>query len=199
MLNRRLMILYLRSRGVAYTIPGLFALVVLTAWDSDWLDWAVQGVAVVFIAMLATILLTGGFSTPSPELDATASLSWWRWRAGHILAGLAICALPLAAAVAYHRHGGAALDPGTARNVLGLAGLAFLTAVFAGARLSWTVPFVYTVVAWRIPPQSMAWAQVWRWPALPGNVELSWWPALGICAVGATLLAMHGAASRSDG
>lgn len=107
-----------------------------------------------------------------------------------------MCALSLAAAVAYHRDGGAGLDPATARNVLGFAGLAFLTAVVAGARLSWTTPLVYGLIAWRIPLAASLWAQVWRWPMLPGDAHLSWWPAIGLCAVGAALLAAHGAAYR---
>lgn len=64
--NQRLVVLYLRSRGVPFTVLGLMALVVLTGWETRWLN-VVQGRVGVFDAMLAAILLGGGFGTPVPS------------------------------------------------------------------------------------------------------------------------------------
>lgn len=152
----------------------------------------------VLAAVLAAALLATGLATPSPELDTTAPLPWWRWRITHIALGLSVCALALAAAVAHHRHGGLGLDPAAARNMLGLGGLALLTATTAGARLAWTGPFAYTLAAWAIPPSAATWMRIWQWPLLPSHAQLSWWPALALCATGTLAMTLRGPASQPN-
>ena len=192
----RLLGLYLRARGVPYAATGLVTLLALTGWNAQWLGWTLPDVVLVFVTVLAAVLLAGSFATPSPELDASAALPWWRWRLGHTLISLALCALPLAVAVAFHRHGTLGLDPTTLRNTLGFTGLALLTATLTGARLSWTLPLTYALtssIAWTMPAVTSSWARAALWPVLSPNTLVSWLPALAFGTLGTLLITTRGA------
>lgn len=196
MMNQRLVVLYLRSRGVPRAVLGFAALltaVALAGWDTEWLSWSFHAKVLIFATMLTAVLVGGGLGSPSPELDAAAPLPWWRWRLIHALTGLLSCAAALAT-VGYYT-GGAAFAPVAIRNVLGFGGLAALAAVVVGAGLSWTLPLAYVLVVQ--PPLSFSlWAQVVRWPMLAGDAALSWWPALGLCTVGLVVLSARGSTPR---
>lgn len=194
-MHTRLVVLYLRSRAVPRALLGLAALlslVALAGWEVAWLA-RVQAQVLVFATMLAAVLVGGGLGSPSPELDATAPLPWWRWRATHALTGLLSSGAALAA-VGYYT-GGAALAFVAIRNVLGFGGLAAIAAVAVGAGLSWSLPLTYALVV-QLPISFSVWAQILRWPMLHGDTEMSWWPALGLCAVGLVVLSACGSAPR---
>jgi hypothetical protein len=190
-MSARALKLYVRSRGAPYAIAGVVLLSAIAVAARMWLSDLVQvehQVAVVFATMLAAVILGGSLGSPSPELDITAAFPWWRWRASHALVGLVLCVLPLAAAIGSSSADGAGIDSATVRNVLGFSGLAMLTAVLAGARLSWTVPLVYSLIVWVLPAGGSPAMRVWRWPLLSDHTALSWWPALALCAASLVLV-----------
>lgn len=195
-MNQRLVVLYLRSRGVPRAVLGfaaLLALVALAGWHAEGLPRFFHARVLIFTTMLTAVLVGCGLGSPSPELDAAAPLPWWRWRLIHALTGLFSSAAALAT-VGYYT-GGAAFAPVAVRNVLGFGGLAALAAVVVGAGLSWTLPLAYALVV-QIALHASTWAAVVRWPMLAGDAALSWWPALGLCAVGLVVLSVCGSAPR---
>jgi hypothetical protein len=185
----RLLGLYLRSRGVPYSLPGLLALLGLTAAAAE--RPLTRTLALLLGAALAAILLAGGFHSPQPELETASPLRWPAWRAAHIATGLTVCAVPLAAVMAIPDQAGA-LPAAMVRNVLGFTGLALLAALAAGARLSWTLPLGYALISWRLPHTTSPAVRIWHWPELPSHNLLAWAAALTLAAAGAALLTIQG-------
>lgn len=86
------------------------------------------------------------------------------------------------------------------RGLLGLSGMAMLTARALGSRLSWTLPMVFVVI---IPlagdgsgDRRWAW---WAWIDQPAADPLSWTLALTLFVVGFGLVCGRGAREGSDG
>jgi hypothetical protein len=80
------------------------------------------------------------------------------------------------------------------RNLLGLAGLAFLTARVLGGRLSWLVPLVFVALIPLIGEGASAgeWTW-WAWPAQPGADPLSALLAFSLLASGLLCACLLGA------
>ena len=211
----RLAGLYARSRLAGYALAVL-ALLALASWAAA-LGLASRPFAVpqvvlipvlVFAPLAAACVVVTGASSSLGEMERTASHGLRALRFGH-LAGLLACAvLALLAALAWGpNHGGWML----ARNLLGFAGLALLTARVVGGRMSWTAPFVFVTVAAFVgraeergePGRASPLAELmglvpageyewWAWPLRPGDDPYSWAVVLALVFVGLSLVCLFG-------
>lgn len=191
----RLAWLYVRSRRLPWLLAGLGVLLVLVGlsrWATQW-PASVHDSISVFAATLAAVLLVGGCDTAADELDYTAALRWYRWRAVHLFAGLPVTIVPLA--LVTHPHA-TVLDLIMVRDVFGFTGLAALTAVLTGAALCWIAPLGYALIVWILPVAPLTGAQFWLWPVLTPDVAASWLVALVLFAAGSTLLTIRGVPLR---
>jgi hypothetical protein len=164
--------LYFRSRSVVYAL-AILAVVMLLEWLGSWLllmrpdgPPQINAIPLILFAPLA-VACTVGASTRNlfGELEQTSSYSLAMLRLLH-LAGLLLCGSILAFAIAqgWPLPGGGLI---VVRNILGLAGVALISASVLGSGLSWTLPLTY-VAAVQLAGQNMdgEWSS-WAWPALP--------------------------------
>lgn len=181
--------LYLRSRVAGYTLAS-FAVVAFLEWLGGRLLlmplWAVPAMSlipVLLFAPLAAACIVGvGTRSPFGEIERTLSYPLPALRLFH-LAGLLACgSLMLSIATIGWDLPYTGLI--VTRNVLGLSGLAFITARIVGSGLSWTLPLAYVALVQLAGRDSEGeWSQ-WAWPAHPFTDYLSGLLAATLLVVG---------------
>lgn len=145
----RLVVLYLRSRGLPVAVLVVAAVSLAGAGAASWLvarpelDGTARLPVAVAAALAAAVILAGTLHSPASEIEAATPRHWPRWRAAHAAAAVLVAAALLAPTLPDTTYGAHVL----LRNVSGLLGLALLTASYAGPRLAWTLPtgYVFTV------------------------------------------------------
>jgi hypothetical protein len=186
----KLMHLFLRSRRVDVSMLCLLGVGILAYWLARVnfffpvpLDNKSIPFPALFIIPLASAVVLGA-STFSPfgEAEQTASRPLPLFRFAHLL-GLFVwgaMTLLLSASVWKEAHAEVIL----LRNLVGFAGLAFLSIPLLGSRLSWVVPFIFGLLAFRlgvIGIDRMAW---WAWPFHPAKNTLAAAIALVLLVLG---------------
>lgn len=80
------------------------------------------------------------------------------------------------------------------RNVLGLTGIAALTAVLLGARLSWLPALLYALPAYLAADGTVTHGlpALWTWLMQDGSQPSGWWVTCGLFAAGSALFAWRG-------
>ncbi|MEU1616049.1 hypothetical protein ABZ479_01965 [Streptomyces sp. NPDC005722] len=192
--------LYLRSRRLPGAVAALAVLFAVSRWSADRLvdralfDPAARVPLVVLAPVLAAAVTGLSLHSRSGELDRSAPLPWWRWRAAHLLGLTGLAALWLGTAVPGDpAHFGA---PAMVRGVLGFTGLAAAGAALFGARLSWLPPVVLGGAAFLAAPRTPGGAAaVWAWSMQPGAQPAAWATAVVLFAAGAALVAVRGPAA----
>jgi hypothetical protein len=188
----RLTLLHLRSRRVP---TGLLALAVCAAALRAVLHWHLlsggpldqQGL-MVFEAGAAVVV---GMTTHGPFGEAERATGRWlpylRLGAALALTGLAIGILQLGVT-------GASLPGGIlilARNVIGFAGLALLSAPLTGGLLSWLPPMAY--LGFAEYALNEFWNNPWTWPVRPPTDRGAWICAALVFAAGLATITIKGA------
>ncbi|MGW4301689.1 hypothetical protein ACWEHT_18210 [Streptomyces sp. NPDC004646] len=189
-------LLYARSRSLPLTLSALMATTGFAVWASGLLDAYMdpaRRVPVVALApLLASAVIGVSLHTPSDELDRTAVRPWWSRRLAWLASLTALAALLLPLAVLGHPQTFG--PPAVIRNVLGCTGLAALSAVLLGARLSWLPAFAYVSAAYLASSGAHGRAAtLWAWPVQPGPQPAAWTAALLTFTAGTALYAVRGA------
>jgi hypothetical protein len=108
------------------------------------------------MALLPAAVIAGGTGHPFGEMEGVSARPLAPLRLVHL--GLLVAVALIAVTV---RHPGSA----AARDLVGLTGVALLTAAVLGAHLSWTVPLGYAVVC--VGASSLGRPNLLVWPLLP--------------------------------
>ncbi|MGW6458478.1 hypothetical protein ACWF94_21615 [Streptomyces sp. NPDC055078] len=199
------LLLYARSRGLPVTLGVLAATVVCVFWrvasmssagsaDSAGSSWdpALEKPLVIVGPLLVAAAIGTSLYTYSDELDRTSVRPWWPRRLTQ-LAGLtaaSAAALGIAMPGATEEFGAGAM----VRNTLGVVGLAVLSAVVIGARLSWAPPLAYLATIYLgVQGAGSRWTAVWAWPLQPGPGTASWVTALLLLATATIAYTVFGA------
>ena len=188
------MLLFIRSRNLLWTLGGCTAVaLIILALGSEQLILAYgsgAGIPYATIFPLFCACLVG-LSTRSPftEFEQSVARPMAMLRLCGILAVLFLSMLGVGMAT-WHLpgsvSGGAAL-----RNLLGLSGLALLTAAFTGSRTSWVLPCSCVVTTLSLSTGSSD--GLWAWLLRPNNDLDALAVALTLAAVGAAAVALRGA------
>ncbi|MFD5553528.1 hypothetical protein ACFWIA_06790 [Streptomyces sp. NPDC127068] len=185
--------LYARSRK----LPGSLGALVLIALGVRWADQHLDvRVALALFAPLAAASVVGtSLYVYADGLDRTAARAWWPRRLAHVTLLSAVAVLLLAVAV----HG-PAQEYGTAvlaRNTLGTAGVATLSAVLLGARLSWLPPLVWLCGVHLVARSDggRVWGAV-SWPVSHAERGGAWVAAVVLFLLGAVVHARWGVRAR---
>lgn len=211
----RLTRLYLRSRGLPQDLLALVALTVLAWWAATWLPGYFPAApgdprlpVVVLIPLLAAVVISTGLTSPSPVLDLTVPLPWWRWRVVHVLGALTVSG-GLLGGVLTSEVGSYVNSYDSSvmiRNLIGFLGMACLAAAAVGAHLSWTVPMGYGIAVYFVVaaldvalpdeqvPQGLA--RIWYWQMQPAGEDISWLVALCLLIAGVGFVSIR--ASRHE-
>ncbi|MYU01845.1 MULTISPECIES: hypothetical protein [Streptomyces] len=181
------LVLYARSRHVpACALAILAGAGLLWAFTHDAGGRAADPRTGAFVLALGAMVVSVGFGGRDHALDRTAAIRWWPRRAAHVLVAAGAVAAAVTAVQALGDSGvPLAL---TARNALGLTGLAAVGAVLAGAPYAWTLPFGWLVLAFVAPP-SMT---VTAWMLMPPGTPSSTWTALVLGTAGTVSYALAG-------
>lgn len=192
----RLAVLYLRSRHTPHAFAALAAMAGLgVLWANAMLQVPMlEGnnqiyiPVMFFIPLLSATVIGAAVYSPFGEVERASSRSLPALRLGHMagLLGVALATLMLAAME--WRYDWAELI--LARNLAGFAGLAFLGAVLLGSRLSWVVPIVFGITAYRLGASGYGKFAWWAWPMQPIQNDLAWTLALGLLALGLATVAL---------
>jgi hypothetical protein len=148
------------------------------------------------IPLVLAIVLTYAIAPHDAETEA----SWAFCQRGFRLALILLNALIGLAAVSLLvlTPAGYAFNQ-AARNLFGNFGLALITAVFAGAGASWTVPVIFSLAATLLARSPTGQLAPWAWPVQAGDDPR----ALAIAAVlftcGVTLMVVRGPARELNG
>ncbi|MFD7549794.1 hypothetical protein ACFV0R_04225 [Streptomyces sp. NPDC059578] len=185
--------LYARSRKLPGSLGALVLITLGVRWADHHLD--VRMALALFGPLAAASVVGTSLHVYADGLDRTAARPWWPRRLAHVTLLSAVAALFLAVAV----HG-PAQEYGTAvmaRNTLGTAGVAALSAVFLGARLSWLPPLVWLCGVHLLDRSGGG--RVWdavNWPVSHGERGGAWVTAVVLFAVGAVVYARWGVRAR---
>ncbi len=194
----RLAYLYVKSRRTGHAAMALSVVAGLAwVWANAMLRVPTLGgneqiyIPVLFLTPLVSASAIGVAAySPFGEAEGTASRSMPTLRLGHLVGLLAAALATLAMAALDWRQEWAELI--LARNLAGFAGLALMAGTIVGSRLSWVVPLVYGIAAFRlgaIAPGRFAW---WAWPIRPIGDELAAGVAIGLLATGLAAYALLG-------
>lgn len=193
--------LYLRSRALPSTLAA-FAVAAATAAYLTQPQGGPQKreLALVLAPLLVSAAIGAGLRSHSPDLDRTSARPWWPLRTAHLagctaLAALTALVVPVFAGAhaAYGADGGHEAEA-IVRNVLGLTGLAALTAVLLGARLSWLPALLYALPAYLAADGTVTHGlpALWTWLMQDGSQPSGWWVTCGLFAAGSALFAWRG-------
>lgn len=168
----RLVALYLRGRGVPVALLVVAGLSVLAARTAVWLvgqpqfDEMARLPVAVAAALAAAVVLAATLRAPAAEIEAATPTRWHHWQAGHVMAALLAGAGLLVPALPMSSYGAGVL----LRDLVGLLGLALLTAMALGPQLAWTVPSAYTaVVYFSAGADQGALRSIWAFPQQPAD------------------------------
>lgn len=189
--------LYIKSRQITRSLVWLVVFGVLAwAWGRYQLQLpSIRRTETALVPVLVVVPLGSalvlGLSTRSwlKDLDDTAALDLWRWRAVHALVLPAVAAVTLVPGMldGSETYGPAA----TIRNLVGYVGLAYIGAVLVGASLSWVVPTTYALLAAALATNSPAVLDSWAWPLRPSTSALSWAWAVTLAVAGTVLFVRY--------
>ncbi|MFI5871506.1 hypothetical protein ACIBAH_03495 [Streptomyces sp. NPDC051445] len=188
----RWLMLYAYSRQV----PASLATVLISA-AAVWVLTR-DGSAAPGGAQLPAVFLTAGAMALSTglggqdlDLDRSAAIRWAPRRAAHVLLGGAIVGAVLLTVQAVGRD--LTTTAFVARDCAGLAGLAALGAVVAGARYAWAFSFTWLAFAVLVPPLATSVPmKVATWMLLPTGTPAATWTALCLAVAGTALYALAG-------
>lgn len=200
----RLAALFFRSRRAGHAFAAL-AGVALLALVAGWTVLS-QAPAVVeylapvliFAALAAACVVGAGVGSPFGEAEKTSAFLVPILRFFHLAVLLAgVVGIFLALSFAWDRPVAAAT---LVRGLLGLSGMAFLTALALGARLSWTLPVVFVAIIPFVGDGSAdrRWAW-WAWVDQPPEDSASWLLASALCTAGLVLVCLRGARDPAGG
>jgi hypothetical protein len=193
----RLTFLFLRSRTVMPALIALTAIAAATALTLDASNYSDLILLLRIAAPLAVAVVVGvSIRSPFGEAERTASRPLPPLRLAHI-------ALLLAFGVAGFALASVVPDVGSLgmllRNGAGFVGLALIGAWLLGTAVSWLLPLAYgggVFFAYLTRPLSDAW---WRWPVQKTDDGSALAIALGLLAVGLTMVVIAGAPDGLDG
>lgn len=188
--------LFARSRRAPSTTLALAVLALLEAWlgpasvrltgnESISIPWAI-----VLPCVMASIVGLGT-RTPMASLERAAARSMVDTRMTHLAYLLALSAA-LVAAGSWRITGELTWVAGV-RNVLGMIGLALITAWLLGGGLAWILPIAFTLTT-MFGGASTAGIRGWAWPVLPDADRTSWAVAVGLAVLGTLLVGLGGTA-----
>lgn len=186
----RLLRLHLASRSVLPALVAVGAFALALRLTAHWLHtpgaWT-RTVPLITVLGAAAVI---GVTTWNPlgEVEGTAGHHLPGLRFGTVLLTVATAAIVFGAAAA-----GSAVPGGSTtllRQLAGLTGIALLSAALLGARQSWTVPLVYTLVCARA--FDLGWASLWVWPTRTGPDTAATAVAAGLLAAGLGVIALRG-------
>jgi hypothetical protein len=193
----RLVRLYLGSRRVPAALGALVvcSLVLRGALEWHWIPGSgplTQQLPVLLEAATASVIAITTYSPfGEPERATGRWLPYLRPGTAGALTGMAVGLLSLGAAAAHLPGGTLAM----ARNIAGMAGIGWLSAVVIGAGLSWVGPMAYLAVCesailndWRSP---------FIWPTRPAQDAGAALCAALVFVAGAVLITAVGARERS--
>lgn len=149
--------LLIRSRQMHWSALLLIAVVVATTVAADWLaDTRNLGpesrVPVVTLGALLCAMIAGALLiTADDDLEASTSRPPRTAIAAAAVAVAAILAVSLAVLIRYEPINRGGIE--AARNVVGLIGLALISAALAGNRLAWLLPFGYLSIVYFTAPR----------------------------------------------
>lgn len=130
------------------------------------------------LGLFAAVLLVAGLDSPVPGVDQGDTGPLRRARAWH--AGVGALAGAVLIGAGNLPDGGAAALSGVRAFITWYA-LAALSALIAGAGLSWIAPLAgLALIVWCGTPDSEPAA--WNWITAPAGQPLTWLPALGVLA-----------------
>lgn len=203
-MSRRWLVLHLRARRATSAALGLAVVTALAAWCGSWLmerPFLSGEQARIPVAALGTLAVAGLLATtlggPDEWLDRSTPAPWRRIRAAHLLvaAGLGGATLALAGLRQPEWYGA----PVMARGVVGLLGLAAVTAAVTGARTAWLAVLVYASTVYLAAPRTPGGAAaVWAWPMQPASETASFVTAAVLFGVGLAVHAVLGARPTTD-
>lgn len=175
----RLIKLYLRSRqaGAALALLGLIAAASGLALRLSGGDLYLFGAILYALPLAASVVIAVGTRVPFGESEQTTSYPLPLLRLGHLLAliawavgGLAAAALLWSPAVMVGlTTAGELVQPSAVawwltRNVIGFAGLGFLSARWLGSGRAWVIALVHGVLTLTTPPET-----IFGWPTRPAS------------------------------
>jgi hypothetical protein len=187
----RLARLHAASRRVLTCLVVLAACAVALRIALHWLPrsgvYARQIPLIIETGAAAVIGVTTRSPFGEPERATGRWLPWLRLAGCVVLTGIAVGALAAGAAAA-HLDGGAA---GLARDLVGLVGVALLTAAVLGGSLAWIGPMAYLAVT--LPALTEKWTTPWIWPARPPHDRGAAICAALVFAAGVAVITVRGA------
>jgi hypothetical protein len=200
----RLLVLYVRSRGVPLALLAVAALSLLAAPTAAYLVGLPQfdGMARLPVAVAAAlgvaVILAATLHSPTPELEASCPVPWRAWQGAHAGVALALGVALLAPVLPATTYGTGVL----LRDLVGFLGLALLTAILAGPRLAWTVPCAYAATVYCVAGAGdEALRSVWAFPQQPAGSTTAWLTALTLGITGLltwTIAGPNALAATSD-
>lgn len=203
-MTARWLILHLRARRVPAATASVGVITLLASWTGTWLmerPFISDEQARIPVAALGTLAVAGVLATtlgsPDEWLDRSTPTPWLRIRAAHLVIAASLGGLTLATAgLSQPEFFGA---PAMARGVVGLLGMAALSAAVIGARASWLAVLVYASTVYLAAPRTPGGtAAVWAWPMQPTRITTSF-IAAGVLFTAATAVhAAFGARPTTD-
>jgi len=183
----RLLVLYVRSRGVLVAVLVVATASLVAARAAAYLvglpqfDGMARLPVAVAAALAAAVVLAATLHSPTPELEATCPTPWRAWQGAHAVLVLLVGAALLAPALPATTYGSGVL----LRGFLGLLGLALLTALVVGPRLAWTLPCAYAATVYlSAGAGDAALRSIWAFPQQPAGSTAAWLTASVLGAAG---------------
>lgn len=185
----RLLALYLRSRRTPAAVAAI-ATATLGWWAMGLLGSDPQGHQVLagLAAAIGAALLAPGLAGADPNLERSAALPWPRWRAAHVVAGVAVVGGALAATLLTDDPIAPVLV--LIRNAAGLVGLVAVTAALFGTNGAWAPPLAWSALGLMAGPLAGSWLK-------EGGTWLVQPAGSGPAMVVATVLAIGGLVAYS--
>jgi hypothetical protein len=186
----RLVRLHLDSRQTRRTVPLLIATAAVLRCSQPITKDAglFPEVCLLLITVAAAAIIAAATHNPfgEPELTASSPLPALRLTHLGILTAAATAALAIAASTAaYDASTGTIL-----RNLIGLTGIALLTAAVIGPHLAWTIPLGYVMYCGgQLDVQT---SNLWTWPTQPASNQTATAIAAGLLIAGVTAVAFTG-------
>lgn len=200
----RLAGLFSRSRLAGYAALCV-PVVALVAWAS--MLWLLSQGAVsvesggfvpilVYGTLAVAVVIGVGSNSPFGEIERTAARPLLPLRLAH-LAGLLLWGAPvlIVCLLYFDLRNAAPAYPLLVllRNLVGISGLALLTARLLGAQTSWTLPLVFVAVALIAGRNQDGSYAAWAWVMQSGHDYLSWTISLALFLFGLGVVCLLGA------
>jgi hypothetical protein len=189
---------YLRARGLLWSLPVALLALAAAAWFGHWLeakpqfDHLSRVPAVVLGGLAAAVLVAPGWHRVEDEVEGSAARP-----TRTVELSITACLLTISALVATVASPLVPLERGgleTARDVLGLGGLALLAGAVLGSRLAWSLPFVWASVSYFAVTREYDGGvqSAIGWLMFPGTFATTWFVAVGLLVAGFAAYAWGG-------